>query len=112
MVFFLADWRQAYSPVNNEKRDGVQVADGAYPWVKRTPSAANRSMFGVLIFVAPAQLRSPAPRSSARMMMMLGLLRSFTGSALQSAVSGNSSAAKQSVNERFIWNLFLAGLGG
>jgi hypothetical protein len=31
------------------------------------------------------------------------LLRSFAGSALDSAVNGSSSAAKQIINERFTW---------
>ena len=46
-------WRQAYLPVSSENRDGVQVADVAYPLVNRTPSRAIRSICGVRIVVAP-----------------------------------------------------------
>ncbi len=46
-------WRHAYLPVSRENRDGVQVADVAYPLVNRTPSRAMRSMLGVRIVVEP-----------------------------------------------------------
>ena len=52
-------WRHAYLPVSREKRDGVHVADVAYPLVNRTPSRAMRSICGVLIVVAPYADVSP-----------------------------------------------------
>ena len=58
-------WRQAYSPVNMLYLEGVQVEAVAYPCWKTMPRLARESMFGVLKAEAPAQLKSPNPKSSA-----------------------------------------------
>jgi hypothetical protein len=45
--------RQAYSPVRSEYREGVQVDDVQWAFVKRNPSVETLSIFGVLTLVAP-----------------------------------------------------------
>ena len=45
--------RHAYSPVSNEYREGVLVAAVAWAFVKRIPSEASLSTFGVFTFLAP-----------------------------------------------------------
>ncbi len=50
-------------------------AAAAWKFVNRTPSLANRSMFGVLIS-PPKHPGSEKPRSSARMIKKLGFLAS------------------------------------
>ena len=59
--------------MSNAAREGVQTGDATMKLVKRRPSLAMRSMFGVLILVDPKQPRSPYPWSSVKMIMKLGL---------------------------------------
>ena len=65
-----------YLPVNKAARDGLHTGLLEYQSVKRTPSAAIRSRFGVRKSVAPMHDRSPYPWSSVMNTMTLG--RSFS----------------------------------
>src|SRR5713101_4524702 len=85
--------RGGYRPVSRAPREGVHSADGTRKSVMRTPSAARRSRFGVLISRAPNEPRSPYPMSSARMRTMLGGPGGSVGEGDGAAATGVAGAA-------------------
>ena len=99
-------------PVIRQQRDGAHTVAPAYAWVNRTPSAASRSMCGVLIFVCPKHPRSPYPRSSARMKMTFGFGSAAAAGATNSAAragsrkridTGITSVCGRVVSDRAAW---------
>ena len=61
-----------YLPVRRAALFGVQIESGVTSCRNRAPSAASRSMFGVLIVSLPKQPRSAIPRSSTRNIIIFG----------------------------------------
>ena len=80
-------------PVSRPKRAGVLVDEVVWALVKRMPSAAMRSMFGVAMVREPLQEMSPKPRSSARMTMTFGRSCSVRGACACARAEVGSAAA-------------------